>query len=93
MKSINEVYKIIQDAVPSVVCIVSPAMDQIAVQFKNRPDVVIHLLTPYYQNKLKTVGLSDDDIHQLINDVKLINDRSVYTATVIEDVESFLKKL
>lgn len=89
---IEKLSQILTKKVPSVRCIVSPLGDQIAVEFKNRNDLVIHLLTPYYQNKLKNGGIPEDDIPVLIDDVKKLAEKSVYSDIIMEDLNSWFEE-
>ena len=73
MKNINELCQIIEENVPKTRCTIHNESNQISVEFTNRLDVVIHLLTPYYQNCLKKGGIADEDLKQLIFEVRKIS--------------------
>ena len=88
--SANDICNIIEKEVPGTKCTISPTIDQIAVQFSNRPGIVIHLLSPYYQLQLKKNCISEEDISQLISEVRKISEREVYTDAIIEDIQLFL---
>ena len=88
----DELCQMLTEEVPTVRCTVSPSGDQIAVEFKNRNDLVIHLLTPYYQNKLKNGEIPEDDIPVLIDDVKKLAEKSVYSDIIMEDLNSWFEE-
>ena len=56
----------IEKAVPEARCQVITAQGQIVVQFKNRPDVELSLLTPMQQRQLQDGYLDPDDYSELI---------------------------
>lgn len=64
--TIDEICQMVSENVSAVRCTVSPSGDQIAVEFEHRPDVVIHLLAPYYQKKLKSGGIPKMKFHCLL---------------------------
>ena len=85
----DELCQILTKEVPTVRCTVSPSGDQIAVEFINRNDLVIHLLTPYYQNKLKSGGVPKEDIPPLIIEVKKLSEREIYSDAILEDLNRY----
>ena len=90
--TIGEICQMVSENVSAVRCTVSPSGDQIAVEFNNRPDVVIHLLTPYYQNKLKNGGIPEEDIPPLIDEVRKLAENRVYSDAIIADLNSWLNE-
>ena len=90
--SAHEICQIIEREIPGTRCTVSPAIDQIAVQFEERPEIVIHILTPYYQQQLKRKGIPEENISKLISDVRNIAEHRAYADTIIEDINSFLSE-
>ena len=90
--TIEEICQMVSENISAVRCTVSPFGDQIAVEFDNRPGVVIHLLTPYYQNKLKNGGIPEEDIPLLIDDVKRLAERKIYSDAVVEDINDWFIK-
>lgn len=90
--TIEEICQMVSENISAVRCTVSPFGDQIAVEFDNRPGVVIHLLTPYYQNKLKNGGIPIEDIPPLIDEVKRLAEKGVYSDVIIEDLNSWFEE-
>lgn len=90
--SANEICRIIEKEVSGTRCTVSPTSDQIVVQFEKRPEIIIHLLSPFYQILIKKGGIPEEEISLLVSDVRKIAERRVYSDTIIEDVSSFIKK-
>lgn len=82
---------LIEEKVPGTTCVVSPYGDQIAVLFDSQPDKVIHLLTPYYQMRLKKGILREEDLDLLIDDVRRIAERKALTDAVVGSIEDNLK--
>lgn len=56
----------VEQAVPEARCQVLSAQGQIVVQFMNRPDVELSLLTPMQQRQLQDGYLDSDDYSELI---------------------------
>ncbi len=81
----------VENKVPGTRCIVSPYGDQIAVLFDNQPDKLIHLLTPYYQMRLKKGLIEEKDLDLLIGDVSRIAERKALTDAVVGSIEDDLK--
>ena len=81
-----DICRTIEEKVHGVHCIVSSTSDQIAVLFDNRPDTVIHLLTPYLQMRLKTGRLTQEDTDQMIKDVQNISGRKEWADAIIDDL-------
>ena len=90
--TIEEICQMVSENISAVRCTVSPFGDQIAVEFDNRPGVVIHLLTPYYQIKLKNGGIPEEDIPPLIDEVKRMAERNIYSDALIEDINDWFIK-
>lgn len=89
--TIEEICQMVSENISAVRCTVSPFGDQIAVEFDNRPGVVIHLLTPYYQNKLKNGGIPEADIPLLIDEVKRLAAMEHYSDAIVEDLNSWFE--
>lgn len=87
--TIEEICQMVSENISAVRCTVSPSGDQITVEFDNRPGIVIHLLTPYYQNKLKNGGIPEEDIPPLIDEVKRMAERKIYSDALIEDINDW----
>ncbi len=80
-----DICRTIEEKVHGAHCIVSSTGDQIAVLFDNRPDTVIHLLTPYLQMRLKTGRLTQEETDQMVKDVQNISGREALADTIIDD--------
>lgn len=91
--NVAELCKIVAKEIPITMCIVSPSDDQIAVKFNNRPGVKIHLLTPYYQIKLKNGGIPQEDIPPLIDEVRKLAEKRVYSDTILKDLVSWFEDI
>lgn len=89
--NVAELCEIVSKEIPTAMCIVSPSGDQIAVKFSNRPGDIIHLLTPYYQIKLKNGGIPNEDIPPLIDEVKRLAEKGVYSDALIEDLNNWFE--
>ena len=90
--TIEEICQMVSENISAVRCTVSPFGDQIAIKYDIRPGVVIHLLTPYYQNKLKNGGIPEEDIPPLIDEVKRMSERKIYSDALIEDINDWFIK-
>lgn len=88
----NEICQVIEREITGIKCSVSHAGDQIAIRFEKRPDIVIHLLTPYYQQQIRKGGIPEDEIPRLIFDVRKIAEHKIKTDMIIEEITSFLSK-
>ncbi len=91
--TIDDICGHIEKEVPGTCCFSSPDQTQIAVTFNNRTDTVIHLLTPFYQNRLSSGKITEEDILQLVSDVRSIAERKPWTDAIIEDLEVTLRHL
>lgn len=89
--SVAEICDLVEKKVPGTKCIVSPYGDQIAVLFDNQPDKVIHLLSPYYQMRLKKGLIEEEDLELLIRDVRRIVERRALADAVVGSIEDDLK--
>lgn len=89
--SAAEICDLVEKKVPGTRCIVSPYGNQIAVLFDNQPDKVIHLLSPYYQMRLKKGLINEEDLDLLINDVRRIAERRALADTVVSSIEDDLE--
>ncbi len=75
-----------EEKAPGTHCIVSSTGVQIAVLFDNRPDTVIHLLTPYLQMRLKTGKLTKEDIDRMTGDIQNISGRKALADAIVDDL-------
>ena len=91
--TIDDICGHIDKEVPGTRCFSSPDQTQIAVTFINYTDTVIHLLTPFYQNRLSSGKITEEDILQLVSDVRSIAERKPWTNAIIEDLKENLTKL
>ena len=82
----TDICRTIEEKVPGTHCIVSSTGDQIAVLFENRPDTVIHLLTPYLQMRLKTGKLAKEDMDLMTRDIQNISGRKAMADAIIDDL-------
>ena len=64
----------IEKAVPEARCQVLEAQGQIVVQFTNRPDVELSLLTPMQQRQLRDGFLDPDDYTEMLFSLRQIAD-------------------
>lgn len=81
-----DICRTIEEKVPCIHCIISSTGDQIAVLFDNRPNIVIHLLTPYLKMRLKTGKLTREDIDRMIMDIQNISGRKAFADAIIDDL-------
>lgn len=54
--------------------------------------MIIHLLTPYHQNKRKRGGIPVEDVPQFIDEVKSLAKRIIYFDALIEDINDWFIK-
>lgn len=87
----TSICKTVEENVSGTHCFISPIGDQIAVVFDNRPDIVIHLLTPYYQKLLKSGKLTENDVDQMIEKIQNISTRKAWTDAIIDDLNETMK--
>lgn len=88
----TDICRVIEEKISGTHCIVSPTGDQIAVIFNNRPDTVIHLLTPYLQIRLKAGKFTKNDIDLIISDLQNISENKKMAKAIIDDLNESSEK-
>lgn len=89
----SDICNTIEKNVLGTSCVISPTGDQIAVIFAGRPDTVIHLLTPYYRMRLNAGEITEEDVGNMVEEVRSISVRKALADVIIDDLNNTLGAL
>lgn len=73
---LSMICRVIESELPTIQTKSIQASNQIIVSFIGRPDVEVALLTPWFQNRLKSGRFNKEDLYELIEELRLLEKSS-----------------